>query len=70
MELKDFKEIDKKHFEAFEHFDAKRYIEAVSIWEVIAKQGHADAQCSLGLCYKNGQGLEFPYRRCPRDGQG
>ncbi len=34
------------------------YKEAVKWWLLAAEQGHADAQYGLGLCYKNGSGVD------------
>lgn len=33
-------------------------IEAVRLFKLAAKQGNADAQCDLGVCYKSGGGVK------------
>jgi TPR repeat protein len=36
----------------------KNVEEAVSFWRRASDKGHADAQCKLGLCYAEGEGVE------------
>ena len=37
------------------------YVTALREWEPLAKRGDADAQHSLGLMYRNGQGVPQDY---------
>lgn len=47
--------------EGKKHYDAGRYTEAVEWYRKAAEQGFADAQCSLGRCFYNGQGVARNY---------
>lgn len=38
--------------------EAEDYVKALEIFHYLAKQGNAEAQCKLGLCYYNGYGVE------------
>ncbi len=44
-----------------EHYDKKNYTEAVKWYRKAAEQGYADAQCNLGYCYKQGNGVTKDY---------
>ena len=44
-----------------EYYNAGNYTEAVKWYRKAAEQGDADAQCSLGMSYENGQGVEQSY---------
>jgi TPR repeat protein len=35
----------------------------VRLWEGAAEQGHASAQCNLGVMYKNGHGVDVNYKK-------
>ena len=40
-----------------EYYNNKDYANAVKCFQQAAEQGNADAQCHLGWCYYNGQGV-------------
>ena len=44
------------------HYNAKNYAEAVKWFRKAAEQGNAGAQCGLGFCYEEGQGVPQNYR--------
>ena len=44
-----------------EHYDKKNYTEAVKWYRKAAEQGYASAQCNLGDCYKQGNGVTKDY---------
>ena len=44
-----------------EHYDKKNYTEAVKWYRKAAEQGLATAQCNLGICYRNGDGVTQDY---------
>ena len=43
--------------EGTSHYNKGEYAEAVRWYRKAAEQGHARAQCNLGYCYANGQGV-------------
>jgi len=45
--------------EAMAHYNAGRFKEAVPLLQVLADQGHAEAQNKLGECYYNGDGVGY-----------
>ena len=45
------------------YYNQKNYTEAVKYFSQAAEQGHAEAQCSLGLCYYNGYGVPQDYNK-------
>ena len=44
-----------------EYYFAGDYTKAVEYYQKAAEQGHADAQCYLGVCYANGSGVTKNY---------
>lgn len=44
-------------------FENHLYTEAASWYEKAAKQGHARAQCNLGVCYEYGYGVSQDYNQ-------
>ena len=63
MEDKDSIPLEEKNFYLGRHFYQKRdYTNAFEWFEKAANQGFAEAQCSLGWMYENGEGI-------PQDGQ-
>ena len=44
-----------------EYYYAGDYTKAVECYQKSAKQGHADAQYNLGVCYYNGYGVPQSY---------
>ena len=44
-----------------EYYEVGDYTNAVKYFQQAAEQGDADAQCYLGVCYENGQGVPQSY---------
>jgi TPR repeat protein len=51
-------EVDKKFTVAKELYDAKKYTEAVAIFQTLAEEEHVEAMYYLGNCYNNGNGIK------------
>ena len=47
--------------QATQYYDNKEYDKAVPMFQRLAQGGDAYAQCFLGLCYDNGQGVVQDY---------
>lgn len=49
--------------EGLEPYKIGVYEKAVSVWGPLAEQGDAEAQCNLGVLYKNGQGVNKDFNK-------
>ena len=47
--------------QAIQYYDNKEYDKAVPMFQRLSQGGDAYAQCFLGLCYDNGQGVVQDY---------
>ena len=47
--------------QAIQYYDNKEYDKAVPMFQRLSQGGDAYAQCFLGLCYDNGQGVAQDY---------
>ena len=50
--------VDELYLKGEEYCDAERYSEAFGYWEQAAQMGHVRAQCVVGVCYRDGIGVE------------
>ncbi len=49
--------------EGVNFYTEKNFEKAIYLFEKAAKEGHADAQCGLAICYYNGEGIKQDYEQ-------
>ena len=55
------KSVEEQFNLAVSYYDRGDYTNAVRLFRKAAEQGYVGAQCNLGVCYKNGQGVPQNY---------